>query len=274
MSGLQPAPGRGHGFVKRSIGIAGIVLTASALGLLLLSHRPASRKPATLCSGTDGREAATRVAPGPYDVMLEEWGSTAPLCLHTDGGPDFRVTRSAIGQDTVGAYPNISTVLRHDGLPVRISRMGAPASSWQVRTPGTTGSFDVMYDITIGQYRTSTSWAGGAEVMIWLTTRGHPYPLGRIVATHALIDGAAYTVWVAHPPTNSDQIIVTFIRERPTLAVRGLRLGRFIRLAAAYGSFPTSYYLVRVQAGIEIIRGGQGFATTSFSYRPSPRRHR
>ena len=260
--------------MRRSIGVAGVVVTVAALGLLTIGYERGSGKSATLCSGTGGRAAASRVASGAYQVMLEEWGSSAQLCLHTDGGPDFRVTRSAVDQDTVGAYPNISTILHHDGMPVRISRMGGPTSDWTLRTPPAGGRFDVMYDITIGRQRSSTSWAGGAEVMIWLSTRGHPDPLGRVVATHARIDGAAYTIWVAHPPTNGDQIIVTFIRERQTRAVTRLRLGRFIRVAAAEGSFPSSEYLVRVQAGIEIIRGGTGFATTSFSYRPSPRRHR
>ena len=259
--------------MRRSIWVAGVALPVAAAGLLPIGYRPGGGKPATLCSGTDGRAAASRVASGAYQVMLEEWGSSAQLCLRTGGGPDFRITRSAVDQDTVGAYPNISTILHRDGLPVRISRMGGPASDWTMRTPGS-GRFDVMYDITIGRRRSSTSWAGGAEVMIWLSTRGHPCPLGRRVASHARIDGAAYTIWVAHPPTNGDQIIVTFIRERPARAVTGLRLGRFIRIAAADGSFPTSEYLVRVQAGIEIIRGGAGFATTFFSYRPGPRRHR
>ncbi len=260
--------------MRRAAVVAGVVLTAAALGLIIAGYQPGRGERATLCSGTNGRAAVSPVASGAYQVMLEEWGSDAQLCLRTDGGPEFRITRSAVSQDTVGAYPNISTLLHHNGMPVRISRMGGPTSSWSMRTPGSTGSFDVMYDITIGRQRSSTTWAGGAEVMIWLSTRGHPYPLGRVVGSHVRIDGAGYTIWVAHPPTNGDQIIVTFIRERPALTVNGLRLGRFIRIAAADGHFPTSDYLVRVQAGIEIIQGGTGFTTTSFSYRPSPRRHR
>ncbi len=290
----------GSWLMRRYITVTGLVLTATAVGLAVLvtrgqpgppaHQRPAAappgrpprhpapgrpvRTPTALCSSTQGRAGYTRVASGAYDVLLEEWGSTAELCLRTTGGTDFRITRSDISQWTVGAYPNISTILGHDGMPVRISQAGNPASSWSVRTPGTTGSFDVAYDITIGTRRAATSWDhGGAEVMIWLATRGHPYELGRVVASHVRIGHAAYTVWVAPPSVTSvGQIAVTFVRERQTRAVTGLNLGRFIRLAASYGSFPTSEYLVRVQAGIEIIQGGKGFATTSFSYRPSPRR--
>ena len=253
---------RGRRFVL--YGAVPVALSSAVFGVI---QAQGSSGRATLCGGAHGRSGYTKVAARSYEVMVGEWFAHAPLCVSTDGGPDFTITRSAINLDMVGAFPNISTTGPANGLPVQIARMGNPASTWQTVSPRW-GEYDVTYDITIGRRRDAVTWAGGSEVMVWLNTRGHPYPLGRVVATNVPVSGADYTIRVLPSPAGTSyQTIVTFLRQRQTRSVTNLNLGRVIRLAARYGRIPASMYLVRVQAGIELIKGGAGFATKYFSYR-------
>ena len=223
-------------------------------------------RPATMCSRNSGFAAQTPVAGGAYTVMVGEWGVRAPLCLHTDGGPDFTITASAINMPTACAFPDITVSGPRNNMPVQLSRLGSPVSTWNTVVPAH-GDFNVAYDITIGPHRNSTTWNGGAEVMVWLATRGHPVPLGRVVATHVQISGSYYTAYMLPRPPRSDYwTVVTFVREKQAQSVTNLNLGRVIRLGEQFGSIPSTMYLLKVQAGVEIIKGGQGFATKYFSY--------
>ncbi len=248
--------------------VFGLALAAAmpGVGPAAAGRTPGRSKPATLCSRSNGYAVQTPVAGGAYSVMMGEWGVKAPLCLHTDGGPDFTVTASGINMPTACAFPDITADGSRNGMPIQLSKLGRPISTWRTVTPAK-GDFNVAYDITIGPHKTSTTWARGAEVMVWLTTRGHPVPLGPVVARHVQVSGSLYTVHMLPRPPRSDYwTVVTFVRERPAQSVAGLNLGRVLRLAERFGSIPATMYLVRVQAGIEIIKGGRGFATTYFSY--------
>ena len=247
--------------------VFGLVLAAVLPGVTSAAAQShGGDRPATMCSGHSGFAAQTPVAGGAYSVMVGEWGVRAPLCLHTDGGPDFTITASSINMPVACAFPDITVTGPRNGMPVQLSRLGSPVSSWSTVTPAH-GDLNVAYDITIGPHRNSTTWAGGAEVMVWLATRGHPYPLGRIVATHVQVSGSYYTVYMLPRPPHTDYwTVVTFVREKQTQSVTNLNLGRVLRLGEHFGSIPSSMYLVKVQAGIEIIKGGQGFATKYFSY--------
>ena len=247
----------------------GLVLAAAMPGVAPASAQsyPGSQ-PATMCSEHSGFAAQTPVAGGAYTVMVGEWGVRAPLCLRTDGGPDFTITASSISMPIACAFPDITVTGPRNGMPVQLSRLGSPTTTWNTAVPAQ-GDFNVAYDITIGPRRNSTTWAGGAEVMVWIATRGHPYPLGRIVATHVPVSGSYYTVYMLPRPPRTDYwTVVTFVREQQTQSVTNLDLGRVIRLGEGFGSIPPTMYLLKVQAGIELIKGGQGFATTYFSYQP------
>src|SRR4051812_854230 len=51
-----------------------------------------------------------KVAGGAYEVQNNEWGSSAPECVTTDGNADFTIANSSISTSTSGApggYPSI-----------------------------------------------------------------------------------------------------------------------------------------------------------------------
>lgn len=247
--------------------LAVIAVTAAIGGILILVKHAGTGQAATLCSAANGRYAMTRVGDGRYYVTLDEWGSTAQLCIRTGGDSDFTVTRSEIRQSTVGAYPDIAAAGKANGLPVQVSRMGNPTSSWATLTPAT-GKYNAAYDLSYSTSAASQSWEGGAEVMVWLTSHGHPHPAGTIVASGTRIGGQAYDVYVRPGSVTGKPVTVTFVRREPAASVTNLNLGEISRRAAGYGHFPASLYLYKVQAGFEIWRGGNGLSTTSFTYRP------
>lgn len=229
-----------------------------------LGQAAAASASTQLCTATNGPSATVKVAPN-YYVMTDEWASTAPMCISTDGNPDFAVTQSAVSGTTVGAYPNIGTTLSTVGLPVRVSAMGDPTTSWST-TPAASGKYDTAYDLAYSTSATSRSWVGGAEVMIWLNKYGNPYPAGPVTAPAVSIGGVSYDVHVSPAAGPAGHTIVSFIRTVSTTSVTNLDLGAISRAAALYGNLPTSLYLYKVQAGFEIWQGGAGLATTSFSY--------
>ncbi len=240
-------------------------MAAATAGAIVLLIGIGASAASQLCTSPNNTPYVTTKVTGNYYVSTDEWGSGAPLCVATDGGPDFTVSQSAISGSSVGGYPNIGTTLSTSGLPVQLSAMGDPTTNWST-TAAPLGKYDTAYDLAYSISATSRSWTGGAEVMVWLNSSGNPYPAGQVVASGVSIGGASYNVRVGITSGLTSHTIVTFVRVASTTSVTGLDLGAISRAAATYGNFPTSLYLYSVQAGFEIWQGGAGLGTTSFSY--------
>ena len=225
----------------------------------------------TPLSGTQSRP----VAGGAYTVQNNEWGSGAPQSITTNGNAGFAVTNSSINDATnaaPGGYPSIYAGCHwgnctHGGLgahPVQVTRLTTPGTvttSWKTRQPGGSAAYDVAYDLWFNHTPAATGQPDGAELMVWLNHHGPVQPFGSQVGT-ATIGGISYQVWEGAQPWGDT---ISYVMARPTTSVSNLDVGALAVDAVRRGYIRTSWYLIDVEAGFELWRGGAGLATDSFS---------
>jgi glycosyl hydrolase family 12 len=257
-------------------GIAVVTFAASVCGCHA-SSAPGSAPPfARLCGQAGWPEAS--VGGGSYVVQNDEWNSTAPECITTNGHPQFTVVSSSIEHapsGDPGGYPSIfsgcsaGVCTAGTRMPIRVGDLkpGTITSSWTTaQTAG--GAYDVAYDIWFNQTTPDTSKPpDGGELMIWLAHRGGSQiaPAGA-PAAHVSIGGYAYTLWI-WPDTSGNGPVryrISYLMDRPAQSVRDLDISAIVADAARRGYLTASYYLLNVQAGFELWQGGSGLATTSF----------
>ncbi len=213
------------------------------------------------------------VAGGAYNVQNNEWNSTAPQCVSTDGNADFSVTQSGVSAPTNSApasYPSIyrgchwGTCTQSSGLPQLVGGLADPTTTWSTTQPSA-GTYDVAYDIWFNQSPTTSGQPNGAEVMVWLNHQGPVQPAGAPVGTVSL-DGYSFRVWQAAMPTWT---YVAYVIQGGTSSVTNLDLGNLLRDAESRGYLSPAWYLIDVEAGFELWQGGAGLATTAFSFDPA-----
>ncbi|HJP78969.1 MAG TPA: cellulose binding domain-containing protein [Pseudonocardiaceae bacterium] len=215
------------------------------------------------------QEQTTSVAGGAYTVQNNEWGSSQPECITTDGNAGFTVANSSISNSTSGApggYPSIykgchwGSCTQNSGLPIQESSMhsGAVISDWNTSQPGN-GAYDVAYDIWYNQQPSTSGQPNGAELMIWINHNGPPEPFGSKVGT-ATVDGVGYDVWYGNQGWNT----ISYVRQNGVGSVSGLDIDDVTADAVSRGYIQPSWYLIDVEAGFELWQGGAGLATNSF----------
>lgn len=221
----------------------------------------------TLCQ-TQGRPASG----GAYQIQNNEWGSTAAECITTDGNADFSVARSSIANSTHGApggYPFIyrgchwGACTAGSGFPVRVSslRAGTVTTSWRTTQPGGSSIYNAAYDIWFNQAPVTSGQPDGAELMVWLARHGPNHPAGAVVASDVVVGGNRYDVWQIRRSTWN---AITYLLTTPATSVQ-LDLQPLVADAVRRGAIRTSWYLISVEAGFEVWRGGAGLATTMFA---------
>ncbi|MDW8065407.1 MAG: cellulose binding domain-containing protein, partial [Anaerolineae bacterium] len=214
------------------------------------------------------------VANGEYFVQNNIWGANTPQCIHVDDtNGNFRVVQSrhANTGGMPASYPSIvkgchwGTCTTASGMPIRVSEIGSAPSSWTVSVP-TSGRWNVAYDLWLSpNLDTRNGYPGGAEIMIWLDSRGGVQPAGSPVGTVS-IGGATWEVWYAQMDWN----YIAYRRTTPTHSVSNLDLKAFIDDARARGYVQPSWYLHAIEAGFEIWEGGRGLTSQGFSARVVP----
>ena len=244
------------------------LLAAGAILAALLPAACSSAGTTTLC-----HSQAHPVSGGTYTVMNNEWHSNANQCITTDGTASFTVTNSAIANSThgpPGGYPLIyrgchwGACTPDSGLPIRVSsiRAGTVITSWRTTQPGGSNRYNVTYDIWFNQTPTTSGQPDGAELMIWLNRRG-PTPAGPLVASDISTGGRSYDVYLHQGRWN----LITYLMTIGATSVRHLDLQPLVADAVSRGYIQPSWYLISVEAGFELWRGGTGLATNSFSVR-------
>ncbi len=240
-----------------TVGILATVLLAACSGAATT----------TLC-----HSQAQSVSGGAYTIMNNEWHSGAPQCITTDGNANFTVANSSIANTTHGApggYPLIyrgchwGACTPDSGLPIRVSsiRAGTVITSWSTTQPGGSNRYNVAYDIWFNQAPTTSGQPNGAELMIWLNRHGPVHPAGSRVANDVSIDGRSYHVYLRRSHWNT----ITYLMTAGATAVRHLDLHPLVAYAVSQGYIQDSWYLISVESGFELWRGGTGLATNSFS---------
>jgi len=182
--------------------------------------------------------------------------------------PHFRVIKQAVRYSAGGpvAFPDIfmgcawGVCTSGSRMPARVSSLRRPATSWHT-SQHAGGRWNVAYDIWFGKHDMTTNQADGAEIMIWLSTRGLPLSSTRVVR----IDHARWYLvhWIA-AHNGASWNYIQFRRVHPVAGVSDLQLAPFIHAAERHGWLRPWWWLLNIEAGFEIWGGGQGLATRSF----------
>jgi hypothetical protein len=208
------------------------------------------------------------VADGRYIVQQNEWNSAERQCVTVDG-TSWRITRASFDLPTHGppaSYPSVfrgchwGTCTVGHALPVAVRDLTRATSTWRTHVVRS-GAYDVAYDLWTNSSPTTGGQPDGSEIMIWLRARGGFRPAGSRTGSVRL-DGARWDVWTA--PMASWNY-VAYVRRRPKHSVSRLDVGAFVRNSTRRGVTDPSWYLIGIEAGFEIWRGGRGLSTTSFS---------
>jgi hypothetical protein len=268
---------RGPAVRKRPVALAAAFTAAVACGAVMTALpalgavAPTRTQSATTLTDMQSTPLSGRT----YAVDNDEWGSSAKESITTDGAAGFTVASSSIHNATNGApggYPSIYSGchwgsctrggLAADPVPVsRLTRPGTVTTSWNTSQPGGSAAYDVAYDIWFNQTPATSGQPNGAELMIWLNHHGSVQPYGSPVGT-ASVNGVSYRVWEGAQPWG---VTVSYVMDSPTTSVRNLDVGGVAANLASRGYIKKSWYLIDVEAGFELWRGGAGLATKSFS---------
>ena len=212
-----------------------LVTTAAlllALGAVVAALIGGSARAATttLC-----QSQTASVGGGIYIVQNNEWGSSQPECITTDGSADFTVANSSISNSTSGApggYPSIyqgchwgncsAGGLSSSPVQVSVLTAGKVTTSWSTTQPGGSSDYDVAYDIWFNQTPTTSGQPNGTELMVWLNHNGPVQPFGSVVASNVSLGGHTYNIWEG---TQSSWDTVTYDMTSPATSVSNLDIG-------------------------------------------------
>jgi hypothetical protein len=228
----------------------------------------AQATPATQTTLCNSQTAAA--GGGAYILQNDEWGSSEPECISTDGGADFTLASDSIANATStapGGYPSLykgchwGACTTGSGLPLQVSALttGKVTTSWTTTQPGT-GSYDVAYDIWFNQTPTTTGQPNGAELMIWLNHNGTVQPYGSQIATVST-GGHTYDLWFGNQGWNT----ISYALTTGTTSVTNLDIDQIVADAVSRGYIQKTWYLIDVEAGFELWQGGVGLTTKTFT---------
>lgn len=235
---------------------------ASTLPGFFLSAKAAST---TLCGQFD-----TVNTENGYVVQNNIWnGASNSQCIQVDTTTGaFTITKAENSLGTSGPPASYPSIFRgcHWGkcspaseLPIQVTMLASVTSSWNITTVSS-GAWDAAYDIWLSpSQNTSGGYNGGAEIMIWLNSRG-VQPAGSRIATVSLAN-ATWEVWYTFMGWN----YIAYRRTQPASTVSNLDILSFIQDAADRGYVDRSWYLHAIEAGFELWQGGVGMRSNSFS---------
>ena len=254
---------------RRLIVTVGLVVAVASCGSTASGSASGNSVTAQLC----GSQRAD-VSGGAYIVQNNRYGTTAPECVRLDGGTSFRVSRSSIDTKAdggPGAYPSIYQGCHwgqcgSGGLvahPVRVSGLtpGKVTTNWSTVQP-THGTYNVAYDVWFNKTPKASGQPDCTELMVWLNHTGAIEPFGSPIADGVSVGGRRYNVWGG--PQRWGRTI-TYVMTTPVKSVSGLDVGVLAQDAVHRGYLPQSCYLIDIEAGFELWKGGTGLGTTSFS---------
>jgi hypothetical protein len=99
-------------------------------------------------------------------------------------------------------------------------------------------------------------------MMVWLSELGPVQPAGSKIASGVMVGGRSYDVWKGGPDHGG---VVSYVMRTPTASVTDMDLGPLAADALARGYMTAAWYLISVEAGFELWKGGAGLAPTSFN---------
>jgi hypothetical protein len=264
MANPMLVPGEMHRY-RMSVGL--VALVALLTGLVTINAQSASASTRKLCGR--GQHIRVRTHGGRLFAVRNDFWGTRKFCLsNTNHRPNFTVVKhgSNILGGGVMAYPDVFTgcawsICTPDSkLPARARDLRKPKATWHT-TGHAKGRWNASFDLWFAKHNITTGQANGAELMIWLNTRRLPLDSTRIVH----VDGVRW--YLAHwRPSHSGGTwnYIQFRRVHRKRSVKNLRLGPFIHYSERLGLIKRRWWLLNIEAGFEIQRGGKGLSGRRF----------
>ncbi|WNV88887.1 cellulose binding domain-containing protein [Umezawaea sp. Da 62-37] len=249
-----------------AVGIVGAVL-AAAVGLVLLAALPAGSVASTtkLC----GKEDTAPAGGKEYLALNNIWGADTAQCVDV-GDRSLKVERAEHDRPANGAPAaspalvkgcHFGTCSDNSGLPVQVSRLPAITSDL-VGTAGEGGTYNAAYAVWFHSKPAVDGAPDGAEMAIWLRSNGDVRPSGVMVAGAMPIAGASWDVWFEKADGRNR---VIYERVGAVTSVEDLDIRAFTKDAQNRGWIKPEWYLIGVEAGFNLWRGGAGNAIDEFS---------
>jgi hypothetical protein len=243
------------------VGLACLVAPASPAGATAAATK--------LCAYRQ-HQAVTSKRGTHYDVVNDNFGGRPECVINRWKRPNFTVTSSRANSSgpEVMAYPfalygcSWGLCSRGSRLPARLSSIRGAHASWSTagKAPG---RWNAAFDVWFGRRRTAQNrQARGAELMVWLNAHDYPAIRSRVIR----VDHRRWYFlhWTAaHDGAHWNYIQVRAVR--PTRQVRHLSLLPIIRRVEKMGLIRPRWWLLNIESGFEIWRGGQGLRTRWFS---------
>jgi hypothetical protein len=201
------------------------------------------------------------VSGGEYIIQNDVWGADTRQCIESTSGTGFRVSVSEHNQGSVAGYPSIfkgchwGNCTNNSGMPIRVRDVSSAPFSFSVSSYRPSGDYNVAAEAWISPNQsTENGYDGGAEIMIVLDVRNMGFS-GSRVGTFM-----GHDVYFAEIGWN----FVTYVQTgRSSTSVDMMD---FINDAVSRGYVDPSWYLHVMEAGFEIMSGGQGLECNSFSF--------
>ncbi|MBN2534035.1 MAG: hypothetical protein JXB88_14190 [Spirochaetales bacterium] len=201
------------------------------------------------------------VSGGQYMLANNVWGADTRQCIRSTGSTGFTVSVSEHNQGSVAAYPSIwkgchwGDCTVNSGMPVRVSSAGSATFSYSVSSSRPSGDYNVAAECWLSASSDSSDgYNGGAEIMVVLDYR-NMYPAGSQIGTFN-----GHDVYYASVGWN----FLTYVKTGRSSASGNMM--DFINDAVSRGYVDRSWYLHDMEAGFEIMKGGQGLTCNSFSF--------
>jgi hypothetical protein len=246
-----------------AIGLCGAVL-AAAVGLVLLAALPSSAAGTQLCGKAEFAPAGDR----DYLAGTNVTGADTAQCV-TVSDQALRVDSAEHDRPVSGPPAASPSLLKgchldvcseNSGLPVQVSRMPELTSDI-VTTPARDGDYASVYTAWFHSRPATTGAPDGAELVIWLRANGDARPSGVMVAAAMPISGASWDVWFEKAQGRNR---VTYERVGAVDSVRDLDQRAFGKDSVTRAWIKPDWYLIGVEAGFDLWRGGEGNSIDEF----------
>jgi cellulose binding protein with CBM2 domain/glycosyl hydrolase family 12 len=246
-----------------AIGVCGAVL-AAAVGLVLLAALPSAAAGTQLCGRTDFAPAGGE----DYLAGTNVTGAGGAQCV-TVSDQALRVDSAEHDRPVSGPPAASPSLLKgchldvcsaNSGLPVQVSRMPELTSDL-VTTPAEDGDYASAYTAWFHSKPATEGVVDGAELVIWLRGNGDARPAGLMVAGGMPISGASWDVWFEKAQGRNR---ITYERVGDADSVRDLDIRAFGKDALNRAWVKPDWYLIGVEAGFDLWRGGAGNSIDEF----------
>jgi len=252
--------------LKRFILVFGVVIFVVVVGVFGGCEQnhptaPGEKISSRMRAETCEKYGTISVSGGEYTIQNCVWGADTRQCVETTSGTGFRVSVSEHNQGSVAGYPSVfkgchwGDCTNNSGMPVRVRDVSSAPFSFSVSSYRPSGDYNVAAEAWLSPNQSSgDGYNGGAEVMIVLDVRNMGYS-GSRVGTFM-----GHDVYFAEVGWN----FVTYVSTGRSSASGDMM--DFINDAVSRGYVDPSWYIHVMEAGFEIMSGGQGLECNSFSF--------